>query len=174
MQFDYDQYGSAFVDMRLHKLRSLVTAQFDMLFEEHDIEIPSACVSVILFLAQGRRVSISQIAESTGYSHQLISQRLSQLEALSLAKRVDNTRDRRKWLIALTKKGRAEAARVESFLSVARRVVDDLFLEIGVDLDLALIAATDALILESVSARANRLGDESVRPRSKRIANAGK
>lgn len=157
MPFDYDRYGSAFVDMRLHKLRSLMTSQFDILFEEHGIQIPSACVSVILFLAHGHRASIAQIAESTGYSHQLISQRLSLLESLSLAKRVQDPRDGRKWLIALTKKGRVQAERVEDFLSIARHVVDDLFVEIDVDLDRVLIAASDAMKRKPLSVRAERL-----------------
>ena len=145
MRFEYERYGSAFLDMRLHRLRSTITEQLDVLFLQNDIGIPSTCISTILFLDQVKCANISQIAKATGYSHQLINQRLAQLESLSLVNRLEDVLDRRKLSLALTNKGKKEAKKVDVLLEQAGRLINDLYEEIEINLDRVLVAAQQAL-----------------------------
>jgi DNA-binding MarR family transcriptional regulator len=161
LEFNFDSYGSAFLAMRLHRLRVLITAQSDELFLEQGVVVPSHCVSVVLLVARKNRVSIAQIADMLGYSHQLINQRLSQLEAMSLTKRRDHVRDKRKCMIELTAKGRREAAALEATLPLASRAFEEMFLEIGIDLERALRAATEALAARSLGARVASLSQKA-------------
>jgi len=151
--FDYDRFGAAFVDMRLHRLRVLITEQSDELFRERGIEASSAAASVLLLLLERKHASITQIAEALGYSHQLINHRLKQLEALGLLARIVDARDRRKWLVKLTAKGRAEANRVAGILPLIASAFDALFARAGIDLSAALEDARADLVSTSLSAR---------------------
>lgn len=155
MQFEYDKYGSAFLDMRLHKLRIQITDQMDFAFETHGIDIPSTCISLVLYLLERPTASIAQLAEGTNYSHQLINQRLTQLEALSFSKRVPDTRDRRRMLITLTPVGIKQARKLENFLTITSDVFDDIFEEIGIDLQAAVTAARAAISTRSILNRIN-------------------
>ena len=145
MAFDYDRYGNAFLAMRLHRLRSKVTEQCDVMFAENGLRIPTACVSVMLFLAETNRTSIATIAKETGYSHQLVTQRLAQLEALKMVERFENVADRRKWNIRLTRRGHTEAAKILEFLDHATAAFSNLFDELGADLD-HLLTEADRLL----------------------------
>ena len=144
-RFDFTAWGSAFVDARLHKLRETITRQSDLLFQEQGVEIPSSCTSVVLFLAPERRASIAQIADALGYSHQLINQRLAQLEAQAFVERRSDQRDRRRRLIALTAAGRRQAQLLEALLPRVAMAFQRLFDEIGVDLEQGLSSCMDAL-----------------------------
>ena len=157
MQFDYDQYGSAFIDMRLHRLRVLITAQLDEFFAEAGVAIPSPCVSVVLFLAQRRKASISSIAETLGYSHQLITQRLLQLEELKCIHRLEDPRDRRKRLIALTAKGRRQATLLQETLPRAAEAFDALFDDLKINLPAAVKDIEKALKNDPLTDRLARL-----------------
>lgn len=153
MRFDFDQYGNAFVAMRLHRVRTIMSEQFDKLFEQHGINIPTACISVLLFLAQEGRASIAGIARSTGYSHQLINQRLLQLERLSLVVRSDDKRDGRKRIVHLTREGKREAVKVETFLDTANLALDDLFAELDINLYELLAKTENALESHPLTSR---------------------
>ena len=151
--FDYDRYGNAFVDRRLHKLRVLITEQSDEVFVERGITAPSACVSVILFLQDKGNGSIAQIAEALGYSHQLINHRLQQLEKAGFTTRFADPRDKRKWRIKLTTRGLREAERVEEALPLIARAFDDLFSDLDVDLTLKLKDLHSALSKQPIGNR---------------------
>jgi DNA-binding MarR family transcriptional regulator len=157
LKFDFEKYGSAFLAMRLHRLRVLITDQSEELFEHFGLVAPSSCVSTILFLKERKSASIAQIAKATEYSHQLTSQRLLQLEELGLADRQAHERDGRRVLIALTPAGKKQAARIEEFLVLASKLMDGLFEELGCDLDLVLIHATENLTMNSLRKRASKL-----------------
>ena len=151
--FDYDRFGSAFVDMRLHRLRVLITEQSDELFRERGIEASSAAASVLLLLLERQHASITQIADALGYSHQLINHRLKQLESLGQITRITDTRDRRKWLVKLTAKGRTEAQKVAETLPLIASAFDALFERAGVNLSSALEEARAELAATPLTTR---------------------
>lgn len=159
MKFDFDKYGSAFLAMRLHRLRLVITAQSDVLLEQLDIRVPSSCVSVVLFLKERKAASISQIAAGTDYSHQLISQRLAQLEKLKLINRDSNELDGRKLLIRLTKKGENQAVQLEKMIEVSAEIMNGIYSEIDCDLDEVLDNATSLLKNKPMAERARLMTD---------------
>lgn len=154
MQFDFDKYGSAFLAVKLHKLRTLISAQCEDIFAEHDIAVPSSCVSIVLVLKQKKTASISQIAASTTYSHQLVSQHLAKLEALNLVKRTTDKRDNRRLMISLTDAGIPEAEKLDAVLHKLSQIFDALFTELDCDLQRYLISATMMLQTKPLSDRA--------------------
>jgi DNA-binding MarR family transcriptional regulator len=151
--FDYDEYGNAFVDMRLHRLRVLITEQCDDLFLERGISAPSAAVSVLLFLSQKGHANITQIANALSYSHQLINHRLGQLEKAGFIQRFADVRDKRRWLIKLTAIGRKEARKIDQALPEIAHAFDDLFEKLGVDLSRTLNEIHKSLSRETLSER---------------------
>lgn len=153
MDFDFQRYGSAFLDKYLHGLRVLITDQSDRLFEFHDIRAPSPCISVVLFLDERRRANITQIASALGYSHQLINQRLSQLERLKLVRRYRDVKDRRKSLLTLTPAGKAEAEKMRSLLPRIAEAFDALFVEENANLPTAISSVSSALEEKSLAER---------------------
>lgn len=153
MTFDFDAHGSAFLARNLHRLRRLVTEQSDAMFEDAEIDVPSSCVSTMLLLARERPSSIAAVAAGTGYSHQLVSQRLALLERLGLVRATPNARDRRKRNIALTESGAAQAQLIAEFLQSAGAAFEDLEREIGIDLSDAVGRAAEALARRPLRAR---------------------
>lgn len=153
--FNYDEYGNVFIDMRLHRLRVLITEQCDDFFMGRGISTSSANVSVMLFLKERGQASIAQIAESLGYSHQLINHRLRQLEKQGYLGRHTDARDSRKWLIRLTPAGLEEATLIQNVLPEMGSVFDRLF----EDIDPAFCETVDkfiqALSAQTVSQRAD-------------------
>lgn len=169
MKFDYDKHENAFLAMRLHRLRTLITEQSDRLFETAGLMVPSPCISVMLFLLEYSPASIRQVADGLGYSHQLINQRLVQLEQLQYVRRLDDVRDRRKCLITLTADGKNQAAIVRDYLPLASRAFGQLFAEIGVDLADALEAAETALDNDPLASRVARLRDDGAVSDQKKV-----
>lgn len=145
MQFDFDAYGSAFLATRLHKLRVLISDQCEDLFADHNIIIPSSCVSISLVLGQIGPTSITKIASATTYSHQLVSQHLVKMENLDLIERQSDPRDNRRLLISLTPKGKEEVQKLDEALRKLAKLFDNLFVELDCDLKNTLIKATYSL-----------------------------
>ncbi|GAM97722.1 hypothetical protein U91I_01349 [alpha proteobacterium U9-1i] len=122
-----------------------MTEQCDRAFAAFGVEIPSPCSSVALFLAERGEASIAEIARATGYSHQLISQRLALLESLSFCERIGSATDKRKLRVQLSRKGRAQVKKLEQALARLSDAVEGLNAEIGVDLGAAASAMQRAL-----------------------------
>ena len=162
--FDFDQFGSAFVDMRLHRLRVLITEQSDALFAESGLKAPSSCVSVLLFLKAHKQASIVQISDRLGYSHQLIAHRLKLLDNLGLTAKFADMKDRRRALIKLTAAGLNEASKIERLLPEIAKVFDELSAEFSVNLSEVLDSIRGELVMNSLSDRV--LGTEDTRSRA--------
>ena len=159
--FDYRNFGSAFVDMRLHRLRVLITEQSDELFAEKGLKAPSACVSVLLFLKDQKQASIVQISDSLGYSHQLIAHRLKLLDNLGLTAKFADLKDRRRALIKLTADGLNEADQIERLLPDIAHVLDELSAAFAINLSEVLDSIRGELVMTSLSDRV--LGTEEIR-----------
>ena len=160
--FNYDQFGSAFFDMRLHKLRVLITEQCDALFLQRGIRASSICISVMLFLREQRHASIAKIADSLAYSHQLIAYRLKQLENLGLVVKFADTEDRRKSLIKLSPEGEREADEIKALIPKISEIYDEIFAQIGFDLSQAIDEVRGELAMKSMSERLGEPFDTEV------------
>ena len=128
------EHDDAFLAMYLHRLRRLVSAQCDVLFDQHGIRAPSQGTSVFLYLSERKRASITELATALDYSHQLMNQRLALLEELGYVERQSDPADGRKVLFRLTRSGSVEARRIARVIPIAAAALNDLFEELGVNL----------------------------------------
>ncbi len=135
--FDYDRFGAAFLDMRLHRLRCLITTQTDALVAERGIRVPSPCFSVVVFLQDHPDATLTLLSNELGYSPQLIAQRVAQLETARLLKRKPDTRDRRRMLVSLTASGRRQARKVAQLMPMIATAYEELFRTMQCDLNQA-------------------------------------
>lgn len=147
---------SAFLAMHLHHLRKLITRQSDRLFADQGIRAPSSCVSVLMTLDDAGPGSIAYLADSLGYSHQLISQRLSKLEDLGFIEKRPDPADQRKSVVGLTDAGKEQAALINEVLPMAAAAFDQVFDALGVDL---CDAATRAHALLTANPLTDRVGE---------------
>lgn len=129
--FDFDTFGATFLARDLHRLRVLISDQSDRVFEASGVDFPSHCASVVLYLERADEASVMTLAAVLGYSHQLVMQRLNILTRRELVRRYKDPGDRRRTLVSLTKKGRAQARklgqvlqRIDEGLSAALSDVD--------------------------------------------------
>lgn len=156
-----EQNSPAFLAMYLHRLRKLITSQTDQLFEEKGVLVPSSCVSVMLYLLENKKASITELSEKLGYSHQLINQRLAILLEMTLISKTADPRDRRRSRITLTRRGANQARKLLELLPVTSQAFLALFDEVGIDLSAVITQA--GKLLES-NPLTNRVARTEKRP----------
>jgi len=153
LQFDFDAFGKTFLAGHLHRLRTLISAQSDAVFEQFDIVFPSHCASLMLLIEEHKCAPVMAIAESLGYSHQLINQRISILEKAGCLQKSRDPNDRRKSIISLTRRGRLQAKKVREALSAIDAGIKSLCTEISIDLLLTMKEARQLLLSRPLLAR---------------------
>ncbi len=159
--FNYVQYGNAFLDMRLHQLRVLLTEQTDDIFEKNGIAVASSSVSVVLFLFENSSGSAAKLASSLGYSHQLISHRITQLEAASLVERFPDDQDRRKSVIKLTPLGKKEAKKIKKILPAVAYAIDSALGSSNLNLSAKLADLHQTFVQTSIGERIEQQSTQS-------------
>ena len=158
-RFDFDEYGAAFFDAQLHRLRVLISAQSDEIFAEHDIDVPSMSASMVLFLENSSGESVGIIADSLAYSHQLINKRIAILERLGCLRRRQDKADKRRSIVALSKRGRAEAKKIRQALGVIDLGMKDLFAEADLEMHQAVHDMQQRLLTRTLSNRGRAQSD---------------
>ena len=130
----------------------LITDQGAALAIAHGAVTPGRCFSVFLAIARNDPVSIADLAEWHGFSHQLMRTRLAELEGLGLIKSQPSKADRRKVVLRLTAAGRADLSKVEVACAQAKLGLRQVFAEAGLDAS-ALPRLAEALRRRPLSAR---------------------
>ena len=131
--FEFEEYGTAFFDASLHRLRALISAQSDKLFNEMGISVPSLCASMVLHLDENKGSAVVALANALGYSHQLIQKRILILKRLKCISRRKDRGDKRRSIIELTDVGRKEAALIRIALKKIDSQLSLVFDEVGCD-----------------------------------------
>ena len=121
MQAFYDRFPAAFLAGQARRLSDLIIHQADEALRSAGSQVPSSCVSVMMMLHFHDRLTPADIAEALGKSHQLMTQRLNQLERLKLVKRRQSRTDQRKRPYALTAAGRRQISHLEEICSQVDR-----------------------------------------------------
>jgi len=152
-QFNFDEYGTAFFDAHLHRLRVLISAQCDEIFKAHDIKVPSMSASMVLFLENSTGEPVGVIADALDYSHQLINKRIAILERLGCLRRRQDKVDKRRSIVVLTKRGKAEAKKVREALRIIDLGIEDAFTEANMDLQRSVQNMQQYLLARSLSVR---------------------
>lgn len=135
----------AFLAHLADRLNEDICAQTAIIAAEDGISAPIRTHSALLFLYKCGPASVSDIAQSDGQSHQLVTQRLAPLEKLNLIERFDDPEDGRRRPFRLTPAGEREARRVETLMKKLAAAFEQLFRDIGVDLIDLLDSARDQI-----------------------------
>lgn len=153
LQFDFDEYGMTFLARYLHRLRIVISEQSDEVFDAAGLTVPSHCSSLILLLEQNGKSPITHLADTLGYSHQLINQRVAILERNRCIRRSRDPNDRRRSLVSLSKRGLEQATKARAALRSIDKALQSLVDEIGVDLKVVLQQARRSLIETRIAER---------------------
>ena len=135
----------AFLTNKLLRLVDLIALQGDELLSDAGITIPSRAVACALFIGDKGQVSLTDIAEALDESHQLSAQRVEGLIQLGLLERRDDPNDRRRKVLSLTRRGKAQYQLLLVRLAEIEQAFIDLYTEIKSDLPTILENAICAL-----------------------------
>ena len=144
----------AFLAHIANRLDALICLQTEAMLAAAGAATPARSVSAIVYLNRCGQASLADIAAADGQSHQLVSSRVAALEDLGLLVRVIDRHDRRRKLLKLTAKGKADAAVVERVCGDIARALNDLQQELSLDLFAAIETAEKSLTRITISERA--------------------
>ena len=154
MNHDLD---TRFLGVRLYQLLAVIDEQGNQVLRDAGIDLPSRLSSTVAILKRLGPQSVTDIGRHLKMSHQLVAHRVKALTDLGLIAQRPDTKDGRRRLIHLTRKGGGLARRLEAVSERAGVAYTQLFKELGVDLDQVLRAATRALLSDSLAERVSRL-----------------
>ncbi len=145
----------AFVAHMAARLDARLCAQARDLFEAHGVNSPVTSSSILIFLNRRGPGTIADICRIDGQSHQLATSRLTPLLKDGFVQASADPHDGRRQLLSLTRKGRAEAKKLEAACSDIAHALKGLNEEFGVDLMFILESAEKALARTPLIERVN-------------------
>ena len=131
--------------MRVSQLSSLLYEQMERYLVSRGLRLRGYTTSMVQTLHYAGPQSITELAGSLQLSHQLASQRVRSLVGEGFATIERGAQDRRRRIVTLTANGSAEAEKLQGFLLDLEASYTDLFDEIGLDVNRAVLDATAAL-----------------------------
>ena len=147
----------AFVALLANRLADLITEDSARTLRARKFRTPAICVSTVMYLHANGPASMADLARAYGEQHQLVTLRVTALEAARLVRRSADPLDGRRRLIHLTVAGQREATRLEAHLALLSTAVADLSAELQLDLVDALQRAVTHLHTRSLSDRVDAL-----------------
>jgi len=144
--------------LNLSQFSDRIYAQMSDALAAEGILVPAKSTGIIQVLFSEGPCSQADIASQLRTSHQLIAQRVTALLKQSILELKPDPNDGRRKLLLLTKKGRDEGQKLQSFLPKLIRAYHDLNAEIGLDFHDLITRANRALDGRSLS---DRLGGQT-------------
>jgi len=129
-----EEVGRAFLARRLNTLAELIAEQGQSLLADKGGALDARLSSTLYAVHARPGASVADIAEALGLSHQLASYRIKALRQAGLISQSRDPRDRKRYVIGLTREGGEALAALERSMDAACRAYDALFEEIGGDL----------------------------------------
>ena len=153
------QVGRPFLARRIAQLHDVLAEQGQAVLKEAGMELDSRLGSVFYRIATRPGLSVAELAEELGLSHQLASYRVKKLVEAGLITRKRNPSDRTRSVLESTERARAELSQLQTVMRRLDRAYAELFEELGVDL-LDLVARTRAALTQTpLSERIQRVQD---------------
>lgn len=149
--------SGAFAANKMTRLTDLINDQGTKLLKDADLTLPPRAVSTVLLIGEHGKISAADIAKELSQPHQLVTQRIELLINLNLLQRLDDPKDGRRKIIALTIKGKREFQILDKRLAEAANAFEDLYNEIETNLSTITMRAIEALENKSLLSRINDL-----------------
>lgn len=132
----YENLSPAYLGHYCRRLSNVIVEQSSEILNEMGIVTPSASISAITYLHMNSPISVANLAEALGVSHQMATQRVNQLEKLGLIQRIHLEGDKRVKQVILTPLAKSEVKRLKPFT----KKVDSIFLELEKELNCQLMS----------------------------------
>lgn len=145
--------GLPFMAHRLRRLSELILEGSSEALRRAGVEGPARAGSTLLLLEANGPTGITEIAYRLRLSHPLIIKLAAALADSGLARDESDPADSRRRLIALTAKGKAEAARIRRVSAALARTFEAMFEEAGADLFAALERFEEAAEARPIAVR---------------------
>lgn len=169
-----DELGPGYFNLVVRRLAQRMAAAGDAYMRQIGVTTPATSTAILTYIARRDRVTIADIAQALGYTHQAVAKAVGGLERSGLVRSSATADDRRKRLLSLTRRGRQDADRIEAVAARAALVFSDVFDEIGVDVFKALRALETALDRRPLAGRlaeqSETPGTSHLRPKRARVA----
>ncbi|WP_262694271.1 MarR family winged helix-turn-helix transcriptional regulator [Kordiimonas aquimaris] len=149
--------SGAFAANQMTRLTDLINDQGVALLEDAGLTLPPRAVSTVLLIGEREKISAADIAKELNQPHQLVTQRIELLISLDLLQRLDDPKDGRRKIIALTVKGNHEFNTLDKRLAEAALAFEHLYNEIDINLSTIAMRAMNALKKKSLLSRINDL-----------------
>jgi DNA-binding MarR family transcriptional regulator len=136
--------GPAFTAHRLRRLSDAFVDACGQWLARQGLSAPPRSISTLRLLLESEPLAVTEIAARIRLSHPFIVRTVADLERLGLVTLGRDAKDKRKRMVGLTDKGRAEA---QAFLATAEPLAAayaSLFEDAGIDLAVALDAVEKA------------------------------
>ncbi len=147
---------------RLKRLSERLMHDVSRTYHDRDADFEARWFPIAYQLSRHSRMSVTEIAESLGYTHPAIVQIAGPMEKRGLIHSITDRADGRRRLLALTPAGRAIVKRVEPTWDAVRACTEEVVNEVAPEFLGRLTAIEDALDVKSMHARIRaRLGHQS-------------
>ena len=104
----FEQLSQAYLAHFCRRLADLIIEQGSETLKDMGLKTPTTAVSSLLYLADNNEVSVADLAEALGVSHQMATQRVQGLEKLGLVSRIPSANDKRAKQVVLTQLAETE------------------------------------------------------------------
>ncbi|MBF7072099.1 MarR family transcriptional regulator [Glaciecola sp. MH2013] len=152
-----EKLDSGFLAHFSRRLAEVIIEQGSEIVQAHGITTPITAISTIFFLTDTGSVTVAELAEALGVTHQMTTQRVNSLEKLGLIYRKPNPQDKRAKTIHLTKLGMTEEKLLRPIMRDINLIFDQLNKEVGCELMSKIRQAELALVEKSLVKRLNEL-----------------
>ncbi len=160
--------SAAFLGYRAGALLEILSDQGDTYLRNAGLSFPARANSTIMLIDAHKNISIADITNELQQPHQLVAQRVALLIDKGLVLKVADPQDGRRNILKLTKKGKREVACLRACLDGAICAFEELFEELGVDLNDVIEKAVRAFQKVSLEERVKNACREQQKVNAKR------
>ena len=149
----FDRTGKIAIGSRLRMLTDAVTSDASQIYELYGIDIKPKWFPLLFVLADGKEKTITGIAKEIGHSHPSVSNIVGEMTARGLVKSLEDQKDKRRTVIALSPHGKRVAAMLTELCKDVEVAVEDISKETRHDLWRAIGEWEDRLAEKSLLQR---------------------
>jgi len=160
------QFNNAFLGTRIRKTGEILSAQVAKILGEYSPGIDPRAIPILNILNTRSSRSITEIANSIGFTHPAVIQLVSHLVRDKLVTTSKSTSDKRLTILDLTPKGRSTFEKLEPVISVMSETVESIIDEIDANMLFSLGQmdkyVKDGMLLERMKEKSKQQAMEKV------------
>ena len=128
------QVSTAFLGSKIRKTGEILSTQVTEILKEHSVKLNPRAIPVINILYEKGSISITEIADSVGFTHPAIIQLVNPLIKDKLVNLRKSNSDKRLTILELTQKGRNAFERLEPVIYEISETIESMMDEIDANM----------------------------------------